>query len=172
MGYDLPAAIGAYMASGEMIVCLAGDGSIMMNLQELATIAGRRMPIKIFLLNNRGYHSIRQTQQNYFPDNVVGCGMDSGLCFPDFGRLAAGFGLPFRRCDCTNDLAPCLEETLAGYGPQVCEIVLDLAQPFAPKLASKRLADGRMVTAPLEDMTPLLDRDEFAENMLVPPVTE
>jgi acetolactate synthase-1/2/3 large subunit len=172
MGYDLPGAIGAALASKETIVCLAGDGSIMMNLQELATIAGRRMPIKIFILNNQGYHSIRQTQQNFFPDNVVGCGLDSGLCFPDFGRLAAGFGLPFRRVRRHADLEACIRDTLAGAGPEACEIFLDLAQPFAPKLSSKRLRDGRMVTAPLEDMTPLLDRDLFAKNMLIPPIAE
>lgn len=172
MGYDLPAAIGAHVATGRPVVCLAGDGSIMMNLQELATIAGRALPVKIFLLNNQGYHSIRQTQRNFFPDNVVGCGSDSGLCFPDFGRLSEGFGLPFRRCARHAELGPAIRATLDGGGPQVCEVMLDLAQPFAPKLASKRLPDGRMVTAPLEDMTPLLDRREFADNMIIPPVPE
>ena len=98
MGYDLPAAIGAALRPGQRIICLAGDGSIMMNLQELQTIVGYRLPIKIFVLNNGGYHSIRQTQRNFFPDNVVGCGTESGLTFPDFERVATAFGLPHARC--------------------------------------------------------------------------
>ncbi|AGA28159.1 thiamine pyrophosphate-binding protein [Singulisphaera acidiphila] len=173
MGYDLPAAIGACLASGgRPVVCLAGDGSIQMNLQELQTIVGRGLPIKLFVLNNQGYHSIRQTQQNYFADNIVGCGLDSGLSFPDFGRLATAYGIPYRRVDRHGDLATAVAETLAGPGPQVCEVMLDLAQAFAPKLASKKLADGRMVSAPLEDLTPLLSREEFAENMIIPPLAE
>ena len=173
MGYDLPAAIGACLANeGRPVVCLAGDGSIQMNLQELQTIAGRRMPVKLFVLNNRGYHSIRQTQQNYFADNIVGCGLDSGLSFPDFGRLATAFGIPFRRVEQHDGLAEAIRQTLEGEGPQMCEVVLDLAQSFAPKLASKKLPDGRMVSAPLEDLTPLLGREEFLENMIIPPLPE
>ena len=96
MGYDVPAAIGAYYATGaRRIICIAGDGSLMMNLQELQTISGGGLPIKVFVLNNDGYHSIRQTQENYFPDNIVGCGPDSGLSFPNFARASA---LLFPRC--------------------------------------------------------------------------
>ena len=88
MGYDLPAAIGACVGSnGQSVVCLAGDGSIMQNIQELATIAFNRYPIKIFVLNNMGYHSIRQTQQNFFGEPLIGVGPDSGLGFPDFANL-------------------------------------------------------------------------------------
>ena len=173
MGYDLPAAIGACLANGgRSVVCLAGDGSIQMNLQELQTIAGRKMPVKLFVLNNQGYHSIRQTQQNYFADNIVGCGLDSGLSFPDFGRLAGAFGIPFRRVDHLDGMAEAIRQTLEGDGPQMCEVVLDLAQAFAPKLASKKLPDGRMVSAPLEDLTPLLTREEFLQNMIIPPLPE
>ena len=84
MGFELPAAIGAHLATNQQIICLAGDGSIMMNLQELAIIGGKKYPVKIILLNNKGYHSIRQTQTNYFPNNLVGCGPDSGLLSPKF----------------------------------------------------------------------------------------
>ena len=155
MGYDLPAAIGACIASGERpIICLAGDGSVQMNLQELQTIAGRRLPIKIFVLNNRGYHSIRQTQHQYFPDNIVGCGLESGLSFPEFSRLAYAYGIPYRRINQHDEMAEMITDTLQGDGPQMCEVVLDLAQAFAPKLASKKLPDGRMISAPLEDLTP------------------
>jgi len=169
MGFDLPAAIGASTACpGRRIVCLAGDGSIMMNLQELQTIAGRNLPVKVFVLNNCGYHSIRQTQANFFPDNIVGCGTDSGLSFPDFGKLAHAFGLPFRRCSRHQDLDTTIKGTLAEIGPAICEVMLDLSQSFAPKLSSRKLEDGRMVTAALEDMAPFLSRDELNSNMLVP----
>jgi len=168
IGYDLPAAIGVAVARPELdrVVCLAGDGSVMMNLQELQTIAGMRLPVKVFVLNNSGYHSIRQTQSNFFPGRIVGCGTDSGLSFPDFGKVAAAFGMPFERCTRHADLEATIGRTLAGRGPAVCEVVLDLGQQFAPKLSSRRLADGSMVTAALEDMAPFLPREELAENMI------
>jgi len=170
MGYDLPAAIGVATARPDLarVICLAGDGSIMMNLQELQTIAGRKLPVKIFVLNNSGYHSIRQTQANFFSDNIVGCGTDSGLSFPDFGRVAAAFGLSFQRCTRHADLDATITATLNAPGAALCEIVLDLAQAFSPKLSSRKLEDGRMITAPLEEMAPFLSREELESNMLVP----
>lgn len=168
MGYDLPGAIGACIASGyQEIVCLAGDGSIMQNIQELATIAFNKYPIKIFILNNYGYHSIRQTQQNFFGQPLVGVGPDSGLGFPDFAKLVAGFGLPYVSCHKHAELSERIEGTLQQKGPVVCEVFLDLEQVFAPKLSSRRLEDGSMVTSPLEDMAPFLSREELQENMLV-----
>lgn len=176
MGYDLPAALGAYFGGAAQttgrVICLAGDGSIMMNIQELATISGRRLPIKIFVLNNDGYHSIRQTQQNHFAGNVIGCGPDSGLAFPDFCQLATGFGLASSRCEDHGALKACVEDALNSEGPHLCEIVLDKAQQFAPKVSSRRLEDGRMVSAPLEDLAPFLDREEFKRNMLIPVVEQ
>lgn len=169
MGYDLPAAIGVAEAyPGHRVICLAGDGSIMMNLQELQTIAGRKLPVKVFIMNNTGYHSIRQTQANFFADNIIGCGTDSGLSFPDFGKVAHAFGLPFRRCQTHGELSSAISATLTEQGAAICEIMIDLAQSFAPKLSSRKLDDGRMVTAALEDMAPFLSREELAKNMLVP----
>jgi len=165
MGYDLPAAIGAHFASGRRIICLAGDGSIMMNLQELQTISGLSLPIKIFVLNNDGYHSIRQTQENYFADNIVGCGPDSGLTFPDFQRLANGFSITANRAHTHADLASVINAALDGNGPHISEIMLDKAQGFAPKLASRRLEDGTMVSPSLEDMAPFLPRSELEAAM-------
>ncbi len=166
MGYDLPAAIGAYHAAGgRRIICLAGDGSIMMNLQELQTIVGQKLPVKIFVLNNDGYHSIRQSQQNHFPDNIVGCGPDSGLSFPDFAKLAAGFGLPSSNVATHGDLPAAIRATLNGDGPQLCEVMIDKRQEFAPKLSSRRLEDGTMVSPTLEDLSPFLPRDELADAM-------
>lgn len=167
MGYDLPAAIGACVgANGKSVVCLAGDGSIMQNIQELATIAYNRYPIKIFILNNNGYHSIRQTQQNFFGEKLVGVGPDSGLGFPDFSKLAAGFDLPFVRCQTHAEMESSFKQILEHNDPMICEVMIDLKQQFAPKLSSRRLEDGRMVTSPLEDMTPFLSREELAENIL------
>ncbi len=173
MGYDLPAAIGAAFAKpGQNIICITGDGSIMMNLQELQTIAGYGLPVKIFLLNNRGYHSVRQTQRNFFPDNVVGCGTECGLTFPDFGKVAAAFGFPFTRCDNHGELPDAIAWTLATPGAAVCELELDLNQTFAPRVSSRKLADVGIVTMPLEDMSPVLSREELKANMLTPLVDE
>jgi len=124
------------------------------------------LPVKIFILNNTGYHSIRQTQGNFFPDNILGCGTDSGLSFPDFGKVATAFGLPFERCASHAELDDTIQSTLSQDGPAVCEVVLDLGQAFAPKLSSRKLDDGSMVTAPLEDMAPFLSRAELAENLI------
>ncbi len=172
MGYDLPAAIGAWCASRTRVICLAGDGSIMLNLQELQTIVGMQMDIKVVVLNNDGYSSIRQTQRNYFPDNVVGCGPESGLTFPDFLRLGEAFGFESRRCSSHSDLSEMIRRTLSRPGPCLLEVVLDPEQPFSPKLASRQLEDGSMVSSPLEDLAPFLSRDELADNMLIPMVED
>ncbi len=173
MGYDLPAALGACVARGGCrVLCLAGDGSIMMNLQELQTIANYRLPVKILLLNNNGYLSIRQTQTAYFSDNLSGFDAGSGVGLPDFQRLMAGFDLPFRRCDRHAGLGDAIEWLLATDGPGVCEFILDPEQGFEPKLASKMLSDGRMSTPPLEDMHPFMSRDELAHNLMISPLDE
>jgi acetolactate synthase-1/2/3 large subunit len=167
MGYDLPAAIGACIGSGKKrVICIAGDGSIQMNLQELQTIAGYQLPIKIFILNNQGYHSIRQTQQNFFPDNIVGCGPESGVTFPNFAKLSDAYGIPYRLCDNHKDLEQAIRDTIESDGAQICEVFLDLNQAFAPKLSSRRLEDGTMVSSPLEDLSPFLDRYELLGNII------
>ena len=163
MGYEIPAAIGAYYASDKEIICIAGDGSIMMNLQELAYIGGLKLPIKIFLLNNKGYHSIRQTQQNYFPGNPVGCGFESGLPFPDFSKLSSGFGINYLLINNEESLTKNIQMALSQKEPVLVEVVLDLEQQFSPKLASKKLDDGSMITAELEDMSPLLGEEIMAK---------
>lgn len=172
MGFDLPAALGAAVASGKDVICLAGDGSIQMNLQELQTIKTHDLAVKIFVLNNRGYHSIRQTQQNYFSDNIVGCGTESGLGFPDMEKLAGVYGFPFLRANTHDDMKDAIAKTLETKGRAMCEVTLDLEQVFAPKLSSRKLPDGRMISSPLEDLAPFLPREELAANMLVPMIKE
>ena len=168
MGYDLPAAIGAAAAaSNQPVICLAGDGSIQQNIQELATISYHQFPIKIFLLNNNGYFSIRQTQGNFFGTPYVGIDTGSGLFFPHFEKIAAAYDLPYHYCDNHADLDQTVMATLNQLGPVICEIRLTTDRPFSPKSSSKRLADGRIVSRPLEDLAPFLSRKELAENMLI-----
>ena len=171
MGYDLPAAIGACIASGRQeIVCVTGDGSIQMNLQELQTIRTNRLPIKLFVINNGGYHSIRQTQKNFFGEPLVGIGEDSGdLEFPSMEKLAAAYGYPYFAIRTNADMA-LLDTVLAQDGNLVCEVFVSHTQNFEPKAASKRLPDGTMVSAPLEDLAPFLPEDEVRRNLYIPPV--
>jgi acetolactate synthase-1/2/3 large subunit len=168
MGYELPAAIGACKASGgNNVVCLAGDGSIMMNLQELQTIVTYQLPIKIFLLNNSGYASIFQTQRNFFKGEEVGAGPKSGVTFPQFERLSNAFGIPYVRCGSHADMDSCIRQTLSAVGPAFCELMVDESVAFAPKLSSKQLPDGKIISPPLEDLSPFLSKDELASNMLI-----
>ena len=167
MGYDLPASIGAHKASGKPIVCIAGDGSIMMNLQELQTIVGENLPIKIFLLNNSGYVSIFQTHRNFFNGVEVGGGPKSGVSFPSFQRLSEGFGIPYLSCNNHSALEVNVHEALNKAGPVICEIFIDENQIFAPKLGAKQHPDGRITSPPLEDLSPFLSRDELKDNMII-----
>lgn len=168
MGYDLPAAIGVNKASGgEEIVCLAGDGSIMMNLQELQTIAGNKLPIKLFILNNSGYVSIFQTHRNFFNGVEVGGGPKSGVTFPNFSKVSAAFDLPYRRISNHAEMLEKIQQTMSESGPAVCEVIIDEEVPFAPKLGAKQHPDGRITSPPLEDLSPFLSREVLRENMII-----
>jgi len=158
MGFGLPAAIGACFANDKKTTyCIEGDGSIQMNIQDLATISKHNLPIKIFLLSNDGYHSIRQTQNKYFPDNTVGCGPESGLQFPDFKLISNGYGLKYKQIKTSDKLTEVIKAVIKEKGPVVCEIVIDKNQEFEPKASSKLYPDGRMKSAPLYDLFPFLD---------------
>ena len=168
MGYGLPAAIGACVAHGRKeTICIEGDGSIMMNLQELQTVLTNRLPIKLFLINNQGYHSIRQTQNNLFGNHTkVGIGPEShDLSFPDYGKLAEAFGWPYLSARSNSEMMEAVDRVLAEEGPCFCEIFVSTEQVFEPKSSAKRLEDGTMVSPPLEDLAPFLDRDELKSNM-------
>ncbi|HEX8333112.1 MAG TPA: thiamine pyrophosphate-binding protein [Segetibacter sp.] len=167
MGYDLPAAVGAATAAPyKRIICLPGDGSIQMNIQELQTIAQHRWNMKIFVLDNSGYLSIRGTQSNFF-GLTVGSGTDSGVTFPDMEKIGNAYGIPsFTIKD--FDFQEQLENVLAMEGPVLCNVKLDMHQGFEPKLSSKQLPDGKMVSASLEDMFPFLSPEELESNMIAP----
>ena len=174
MGYGLPAAIGACLANGrQRVVCIEGDGSIMMNLQELQTIVTNRLPISIFVINNNGYQQIRLTQNNVFQGNLVGVGPDSGdLGFPSFERLAAAFSMPYVSAHSNAELIAAVDMALHAESFILCEVFVSTDQIFEPKSATKRLANGQLFSPPLEDMAPFLSREELAQNMYIPLVSE
>ena len=171
MGYGLPAAIGTCIGGGRRTTnCLQGEGSNMMNLQELQTILTNRLPIKIFLINNQGYHSIRITQTNLFSDHCkVGVGPESGdLSFPEFSKLASAFGYPYFSAHSNAEMKAVVDAALAADGAVFCEIFTDTKQVWEPKSSTKRLADGTLVSPPLEDLAPFLPREELERNMFIP----
>lgn len=173
MGYGLPAAIGAAFAGeGREVICLTGDGSLQMNLQELQTIKNYDLPLKLFVYNNGGYLSIKLTQKAFFNGNFVGSEAGSGIVLPDLEKLAAAYGLPFRRFRNNAEAEKYLPGVLSHSGPVIVEVMTDPFEVLSPKAASKQLSDGRIVSAPLEDLSPFLPRDEFFANMFIPPVEE
>ncbi len=170
MGYGLPAAIGLCLSAGKKdTICLEGDGSIMMNLQELQTIVTNKLPIKIFLINNAGYHSIRLTQNNLFSDySKCGIGPESGdLAFPSFEKIASAFGYSYIGIHTGAELSDKLDEALDTEAPVLCEVFTDTDQVWAPKSSARRLPDGTLTSPPLEDLAPFLSREELAENMFI-----
>lgn len=178
MGYGLPAAIGAAQACREdshvkQIVCIEGDGSIMMNLQELQTVSTNEYPIKIFVINNGGYHQIRQTQNNIFRNGLVGVGLESGdLGFPDFEKIAEAFRIPYCSILDSTQTDEVLSKVMVENQAVLCEVFVGTDQIFEPKSATKRLEDGSLFSPPLEDMAPFLSRDELKRNMYIPLVEE
>ena len=175
MGYGLPAAIGTCISGGRRdTVCLEGDGSIMMNLQELQTVITNRLPIKLFLINNSGYHSIRITQNNLFGDHTrVGIGPESGdLGFPEFEKIAKAFGFPYLSAHSNEEMKTAVDAALAMDGPVFTEIFTDTRQVWEPKSSARRLPDGTLVSPPLEDLAPFLPREELKKQMFIPMIQE
>jgi acetolactate synthase-1/2/3 large subunit len=169
MGYGMPAMIGAYMASDRRpFVGIESDGSLMMNLQEMQTIASLRLPVRMFVINNNGYASIRNTQRNYFDGRYVGSGPQAGLEIPDLVALAETFGWDAFRIEDCADLRDGIRRALSHAGPLLVDVRVVQDEALFPKSAALPQADGSMLSMPLEDMSPLLPRDEFRANMLVP----
>lgn len=175
MGYGLPAAIGTCIGGGcRNTICLEGDGSIMMNLQELQTVLTNQLPIKLFLINNNGYHSIRITQSNLFREHCkIGIGPESNdLSFPEFKKIAEAFGFPYYSARSNAEMKRVVDEVLKQEGPVFCEIFTDTEQVWEPKSSTKRLPDGTLVSPPLEDLAPFLPREELRKNMFIPLMDE
>jgi len=168
MGYGLPAAIGACFATGKRIICLEGDGSIQMNIQELETVAYHRLPLKIFVFNNGAYLSMRFTQGMFFNGRLVGESANSGVGFPDFEKIALAYNIPACRINNNSELERMIDNVLKIDSPILCNVNMDANQVFMPRITSKQLKDGRMVSSPLEDMYPFLGEEEFMSNMLIP----
>lgn len=167
MGYGLPAALGAAVANkGKRVICLEGDGSLQMNLQELQTIVHNKLNVKIVVINNDGYHSIRQTQANLFDSDFYGVSSASGVSFPCLEKIAQAYVIPYYKIDNISTMDTIISEMLEKDGFVICEVMADPQQNFEPKTSSKRMPDGTVVSPPLEDMYPFLSREELAENYI------
>jgi acetolactate synthase-1/2/3 large subunit len=173
MGFAVPAAIGACLASGERrTVSIDGDGGFQMNCQELETVRRLNLPIKFFVLNNNGYGSIRATQRSYFQGRFVASGPSSGLTFARISALGGAYGIPTACIGDHTHLRETIREVLQAEGPVLCEVMISPDQFTSPKVSSMQRPDGSMVSKPLEDLWPFLDREEFRANMIVPPLEE
>jgi len=173
MGYGIPQSMGACIASGgKRTVCVNGDGGFQLNIQELATVQGLGLPVKYFVLNNEGYNCMRVTYRNYFNGRVVASDSASGLTLPDIRKIADAYGIPNNRISNNGELEQKIREAFATDGPFLCEVMVDPEEMTGPKVKSFIGADGKMVSKPLEDLAPFLDRKEFLENMIVPPLPD
>ena len=162
MGWALPAAIGGSFALGEKpVTCVSGDGSLMMNIQELATIKRHKLPVRLFVLNNGGYSMVQQTQEQWLGGEHVGTSYDGGLDFPDFAQVAAAFDIPYVCIDRNDQVAGGLREAMAHPGA----VLVDVKIP-----AERRVIPQSKFGYPIEDAEPLLPRDEFLANMIVKPM--
>ncbi len=173
MGFGIPASIGGCLASGrKRTITIEGDGSFQLNIQELETVARLNLPIKYFVINNGGYASIRSSQRNHFNGHLVGCNPSSGLTLPDTIKIANAYGINSRRITDHISLRDTIREVLQMPGPVICEIMADPDRPIGPRVSSHVREDGSMVSRPLEDLWPFLERDELFANMLIPILSE
>lgn len=169
MGYGLPASIGACFArKKKKTICLEGDGSIQLNIQELQTVIYHKLPIKLFLYSNGGYVSIRLTQKGLFEGRIVASSQDSGVGIPNMLKIAKAYGFKTERINNHSEMERKIKKVLSTQGPVFCEVMTSSDQGFWPKAASMKLPDGSFVSRPLEDMAPFLSREELEENMLIP----
>ena len=173
MGYDLPAAIGACFGNNKKsVICVTGDGSIQLNIQELQTIVHYKLPIKIFVLNNQGYISIRNTQKNFFNGFFVGANKKSGVSCPDMIKIAKAYGISTLTIKNHEELEYKIKKALSYPEAILCDVNINPEEKMYPKLSSEKKEDGTIVSKPLEDMYPFLDRDEFKKNMIIKPLLE
>jgi acetolactate synthase-1/2/3 large subunit len=173
MGYTLPASIGAAAATPSIPVFgFTGDGSFQLNLQELQTLKETRLPVKLFILNNDGYLSIRSTQRRFFQNRLIGTDSTCGVSFPSIEKLAHAYGLPYVRIEKVSQFKSAFEQIQQINGPVICEVISIRDQEIIPCLTTQKLPDGRLVSKPLEDMYPFLPRDIFHKEMIIKPLSE
>jgi acetolactate synthase-1/2/3 large subunit len=173
MGYSLPGGIGVCFArNGGMVICVTGEGSLQMNIQELQTVSHYKLPLKIFVWNNGGYLSIKATQDKFFNGRYIGSNKKSGVSFPDLEKIAAAYNIKYRKVDKSAELKAVFTEVFSDDAPVLCEVMCDPNQQIVPTVASFTKPDGVIVSKPLEDMFPFLEREEFNKNMFIKPLDE
>jgi len=173
MGFELPGCIGACLANnGKQTICIAGDGGLQLNIQELETLHRLDLPVKIFIMNNNGYSSIRTMQETHFQGHYVGNDPASGLTLPDIISVAAAYKIKAIRINDAGELESKIREALDFPGPVICDVMVIPGFKVSPKVASQRKEDGTMISKPLEDQWPFLDRKELADNMIIPLLEE
>jgi acetolactate synthase-1/2/3 large subunit len=168
MGFEIPNAIGMCTANGgKPVACIAGDGGMQLNIQELALIKGRNLPIKLFVINNYGYASIRNMQNNHFAGRHTGCDKKSGLHLPSICGLAEAYGIPYFYAETPEQLDEAIKTALSASGATLCEIVVTGDCLVTPRTATRVMPDGSMRSSPLENQFPFLPDDEVKTNMLI-----
>ena len=173
MGSGIPAAIGGCLAAGRRrTICVDGDGGFQLNIQELATLRRLALPIKFFVLNNDGYGSIRSMQKNHFGGRLVAADSHSRLTLPDVKKVATAYGIQSDQMNDNADIRDTIRRVMATDGPVVCEVMVAPDEPTSPRVLSVLNSDGKLTSRPMEDMSPLLDRKEFLENMIIPPIPD
>jgi acetolactate synthase-1/2/3 large subunit len=171
MGFGVPSAIGASIAlDKKMAITVVGDGGFQLNIQELQTIVHHKLPIKIFVINNGGYHAIRVTQETYFESRYIASTQESGISLPELDKICQAYGLAYRRISKNSEVRNQISESLNHALPEVIEVMVDPKKHLMPKLGSFIKSDGTMASRPLEDLLPLLDRSEFYANMITKPI--
>jgi len=167
MGFGIPSSIGVSMAfPGRRVITIVGDGGFQLNMQELQTISQRKIPIKIFVIQNDGYHAIRVTQDTYFNKKYIGSSKEFGVSIPSFKKIANTYNFNYTIIKNNKSVVSSIKKSFKNNKPEIIEIVVDPKKHLYPKLASKINNDGSMYTPALEDLFPFLDRDEFNSNMI------
>jgi acetolactate synthase-1/2/3 large subunit len=170
MGFDIPGAIGASVATNKKVWQTTGDGGVQMNIQELQTLKHYNLPVKLFIHSNKGYLTIRQTQNGLFKGEYSASSAESGVSLPNFQKLVEAYGIPYFKLNNSSEAKGVIKEMAEIDGPCICEVIMDPAQALVPKTSFKILADGKLISPPIEDLFPFLERDEFLNNMIVKPL--
>jgi len=170
MGFTLPAAIGACIASDKSVIGITGDGSFQLNLQELQTVKHYNLPVKLIVWNNNGYLSIKATQDKFFEGRRIGTDSNNGVSFPEVSKIAAAYDLPYLKINNVYELRKKLKKVLSSDGPIICEVICPESQEIVPAVSAVKNEDGTMTSKPIEDMYPFLDRDDFFDEMIVKPI--